>query len=561
MDIILKNGLVYDPANGIDGEVMDLSISNGKIVEKVDEKRAHVIDVSGKTVLPGGVDIHSHIAGPKVNLLRMVRPEDHVKDPDPKTGIKRSGTGHSLPSTFTTGYRYAVMGYTTVFEPANPPMKMLHVHDELNDTPILDKATYLLCGNNWFVMQYLKENKIDECAAYIAWLMEAVKGYAIKIVDAGSVEAWKWGHGVMDLGQQVPNFGVTPRDIIRGLCKVSKMLGLPHPIHVHANRLGYPGNYRTTVETMEAVREFAEEGRPVMHLAHAQFNSYGGMDWPSMKSGAEEVAKYVNGNSHVSLDIGQVVFAETTTMTADGPFEWDLHQITKNKWVNADLEVETGCGGVPIHYKKRNSVHGVMWATGLELALLVKDTNKICLTTDHPNGGPFTSYPRVMSWLLSKKARDRVLRKISRRSKARSSIESLDREYTLLELATVTRSAPATILGLNDKGHLGVGADADLAVYDFDPRKIDLSNQYRDVRKALRKTALTIKDGEVVVKDSEIVSVPMGRTYWVKPKISQDIKQMVVSRLEQEFDEYYTVKMKNYEIPDTYLARSTPVPV
>jgi len=94
--------------------------------------------------MPGGVDIHSHIAGAEVNAGRLLRPEDHVKDVEPKTAITRSGVGHSIPSTFTTGYRYARMGYTTVMNPAMPPLEARHTHEELDDTPIIDKATYPL---------------------------------------------------------------------------------------------------------------------------------------------------------------------------------------------------------------------------------------------------------------------------------------------------------------------------------------------------------------------------------------------------------------------------------
>ena len=32
MSLLIKNGLVYDPLNGIKGEVMDIAIKNGKIV-------------------------------------------------------------------------------------------------------------------------------------------------------------------------------------------------------------------------------------------------------------------------------------------------------------------------------------------------------------------------------------------------------------------------------------------------------------------------------------------------------------------------------------------------
>ena len=96
---------------------MDIAIRDGKIVESVNVQKAKKIDARGLTVMPGGVDIHTHIAGGEVNTGRIVRPEDHVKDAVRKTAITRSGTGYSIPSTFVTGYRYSRMGYTTVMNP------------------------------------------------------------------------------------------------------------------------------------------------------------------------------------------------------------------------------------------------------------------------------------------------------------------------------------------------------------------------------------------------------------------------------------------------------------
>ena len=77
MRLILKNGIVYDPINKINGEKMDICIENGKIVEDV--RNAKIIDVKGKLVLPGGIDVHSHIAGSKVNWGRLFRPEDSIR--------------------------------------------------------------------------------------------------------------------------------------------------------------------------------------------------------------------------------------------------------------------------------------------------------------------------------------------------------------------------------------------------------------------------------------------------------------------------------------------------
>ncbi|MEM2576699.1 MAG: amidohydrolase family protein, partial [Candidatus Bathyarchaeia archaeon] len=201
-EILIKNGFVFDPLNNINGEKMDIAVKNGKIVEKVSSK-AKIIDASNMIVMPGGVDIHSHIAGSKVNAGRILRPEDHIKDFEVKTKVTRSGVGYSVPSTFTTGYRYARMGYTTVFEPATPPLKTRHTHEELRDIPIIDKGCFPLLGNNWFIMEYLKEGKLDECAAYVSWLLNAVKGYAIKIVNPGGTEAWGWGKGIAHLDEEV----------------------------------------------------------------------------------------------------------------------------------------------------------------------------------------------------------------------------------------------------------------------------------------------------------------------------------------------------------------------
>jgi formylmethanofuran dehydrogenase subunit A len=139
MVLLVKNGFVYDPLNGVKGDRMDVAVEDGKIVEKVDMEKAEVIDASGMVVMPGGVDIHTHIAGSEVNAGRLLRPEDHYGDVEAKTATTRSGVGRSVPSTFTTGYRYSRMGYTTICNPSMPPLEARHTHEELDDTPMVDR--------------------------------------------------------------------------------------------------------------------------------------------------------------------------------------------------------------------------------------------------------------------------------------------------------------------------------------------------------------------------------------------------------------------------------------
>jgi formylmethanofuran dehydrogenase subunit A len=557
-ELIIKNGFVYDPLNRIDGQKMDICIRDGKIVKTVKDS-AKVVDASGMIVMPGGVDIHSHIAGGEVNTGRMLRPEDHVKDVEVKTTLTRSGVGYSIPSTFTTGYRYSTMGYTTVMNPSMAPLTARHTHEELADTPMIDKATYPLLGDWWFSLEHIRDGLTKENAAHIAWMLRATKGYAIKIVNPGGLEAWGYGRNVHSLDDVVPNFGITPREIIRGLCKVNTMLNLPHSIHLHTNNLGQPGNYVTALETMKCVENLARDDKPVMHITHIQFCAFKGEDWGSFSSGAEEISNYVNNHNHVTLDVGQVVFSDTTTMTADGPFQFGLYHLTGNKWVNSDVETETSGGIVPFRYKRTSAVHATQWSIGLEIMLLIKDQWKILMTTDHPNAGPFFFYPQIMTWYISKDAREKVLSKINKRARKKSLLPSIDRELSLYELAIVTRAGQAKALGLTDKGHLGVGADADVAIYNINPEVSDVSKNFVDAKKAFERAAYTIKDGEIVVKDGEIVKQIFGKTYWVDVETS--LPHDINDDIKKKFKEYWTVEYDNYPIRDGFLHSPAPIAV
>src|SRR6266850_644037 len=143
----IVNGRVYDPANGVDGEVRDVCIADGRIVADV-APEAGRIDAHGMAVMPGGVDMHCHIAGSKVNLARKLQPEDHRDDVLARTAITRSGVGGTVPSTFTTAMEAAV-----------PPIFARHTLEELHDTPIIDKGFYALMGNNVLLFKLLEKGR------------------------------------------------------------------------------------------------------------------------------------------------------------------------------------------------------------------------------------------------------------------------------------------------------------------------------------------------------------------------------------------------------------------
>ena len=60
----LRGARVHDPANGVDGEVRDVVMREGRIVD-LDPRESgdEEIDAHGCSARAGGIDLHSHIGG------------------------------------------------------------------------------------------------------------------------------------------------------------------------------------------------------------------------------------------------------------------------------------------------------------------------------------------------------------------------------------------------------------------------------------------------------------------------------------------------------------------
>ena len=540
-ELRIKGGKVYDPANGIDGEVRDVLVRDGRIVDKVSEK-ARTFNIPGMVVMPGGIDIHCHIAGPKVNLSRKLQPEDHRLDVHPGTDVTRSGVGGVTPSTFATGYRYAMLGYTTAFDAAVPPLAARHVIEEFHDTPVIDKGFYVLLGNNMFLYDLLKQGRKQDFKDAIAWWVTAARAASVKLVNAGSDEFWKGrrNENVTDVNEKIDPFDLTPLHATAAFIEAVDELNMPHPAHIHCNNLGHSGNVQTTLDTMKAA-----EGHRA-HIAHIQFHSYAGELGKRVQTGSEAIIDYINTHENITTDIGMVMFGKATAMTADAPLTWML-RFKDTKWINADTECESGCGVMPFEYQDTNYTHTMQWAIGLELFLLSQDPWRVMFSTDHPNGASFRTYPRLIRLLMDRGFRAEMMKQVNQKAISNCLLPQLDREYSLYEIAIITRAAPARALGLANKGHLGVGADADITIYTDDENRERMFNAPRYV----------IKAGKSIIEDHEFVDDHIGRFLHTEPEYDSAIEDQI----RPFFDDYYSIRFNNYRVDASYLHDHEVIPL
>lgn len=534
MLIKLSNATVYDPMHGENGVVRDIYVRDERIcASPAAEETIHAeYDLSGRIVMAGAIDIHTHIGGGKVNIGRLLLPEDQRGNPESRTALKRSGGGLSVPSTFVAGYRYAEMGYTACFEPAMLPANARQAHMEMADTPMVDKGAYAMLGSDDYLLRLMAGGADRKTLRdYVGWTLHTSQALALKVVNPGGINAFKFNQRRLDLDEANVHYQVTPRQVLQTLAQALQELGVPHPLHVHGCNLGIPGNLDTTLATINGI-----EGLP-LHLTHIQFHSYGTEGDRKFSSGAAQIAEAVNANPNVSIDVGQILFGQTLTASGDSMRQYagSAHASPK-KWVVMDIECDAGCGVVPFKYRDQSFVNALQWAIGLEIFLQVNDPWRVFLTTDHPNGAPFTSYPHLIRLLMDRSFRNDALSRIQPDAAAASNLGSIDREYSLYEIAIMTRAAPARSLGMTDHGHLGVGARANITVY-----------RHHDNPEVMFATPEWVfKNGRPVVHDGKVTEVVFGGTHVVRPEYDPGVEK----DLRVYFERFRTYSIDSQRLTD-----------
>ena len=541
MKFKIINGKVFDPTQNLNGNKTDIYVDNGIIVKPNPSefyKFKTVYDATDLIVMAGAIDIHSHIAGGNVNNARLLSPEIHSNFLKQNLNRKKNLPGfNSRWTSDGTGYRYAEMGFTTVVEPAVLPINSFLTHLELEKIPMIDKAGLAILGNDSFLLESMHKKKGQNFLNdYVAYTLNSTKCLGLKVINAGGAEFFKKGGETFDLDDVVPSYGVTSRQILTALNKANEDLKIKHPLHVHCNNLGVPGNIKTILETIKTA-----EGRR-MHLAHVQFYGYDNEGKRGFSSGSVQLADAVNKNKNITVDVGQVMFKPTVTISSDILRQYEArNNANPKKWIIN--EVEDGGGGiVPYEYKSKNFVNSLQWLIGLEIFLMIKDPSKVFFTTDHPNGAPFTSYPELFRLLMDYEFRLEKISKINQESLKFSFLKDIKRTYSMYDIAIMTRSSPAKILGLKDRGSLRNGCIADISVYD-PKKKID---------QMFQSAKYVFKNGNEIVRNGKILKYHKSST------IAVDIRyeKSITKDLQSWVNRFYSLDVDDFKVNTDFFRNS-----
>jgi formylmethanofuran dehydrogenase subunit A len=141
----------------------------------------------------------------------------------------------------------------------------------------------------------------------------------------------------------------------------------------------------------------------------------------------------------------------------------------------------------------------------------------------------------LIQLLMDQTVRQERLKQLNPKLLAGSALaDGLTREYTLNEIAIITRAGPARLLGLTRKGHLGPGADADITIYS---RDADLARMFAAPR-------YVFKAGVMMVEEGQLRRAPLGRRLRLQPSYDEAL----LSDLRRFFETYSTVAFENYPV-------------
>lgn len=434
-DVLLRNGRLIDPLNAID-KITDMALEDGKVVaigEDLSGSAAkEVIDVSGKIVMPGIIDMHTHmrtilghphaqrmiaLAG-VCTTLDMAGPLDDILD-----SIEGSGSGVNIG----------------ILEAARSPNTISSDRPDAAERRSLIEKTLEHGGLGIKLLGGHFPMDLDICSAFID--------------EADAAKAWVgWHVGNTEHGSNVEG--------LRDAVDVSKGKFL-HIAHVNSY-------------CRAQVRDEVSEALEAIELLKANPNLF-----------SESYLSPLNGTRLTIGDNGEPLSKVTATCLQKvgcTPDKKGMQEaLLQGK---AGVLYDDGTVGKLLHgpqaveywLSKETSTTGsfaVNPATSRFLLAQAKREDKSFVVDSFSTDGG--TYPRnviVENGLLLVEFG----------------------AFTLKEFVTKASLNGARALSLPQKGHLGIGADADVTILDLDNKK----------------AFATIVDGKVIMKDGRLLGKGTG---------------------------------------------------
>ncbi|MHA1671082.1 MAG: amidohydrolase family protein [Promethearchaeota archaeon] len=536
--LIIRNGIVFDPMNKIEGEKKDILIENGIIVEKFsNQSEIKEIDANNKTVIPAAIDIHSHIASQEINWVRLMGSKNKLFQ----------DTWKGLTLNYIAK-QYIKNGYTFILDANILPSMVKHAIFNLNNLPVIDSGFLLNVSNLWPLELEFQKGMVKQASIFLSNLLTISKGFGLKVYNPFESENWNYQKTREDLNQGGRLYNFKPIDIYENLTKYAEQLSLPHSIHAHVEGYENPNGKKNLMLVLNRIKSLGLQSNSVdtnntrsqiFHLAHASSYNYDGNN--------TELIQFFNDNINFDLDLGVISFDPINPLITNDRIL--INSLQKSdpdyKIFKAGIEAEGDTYSTLRKFDKNNKVHCTLWNNAIELALSIKNKWQIQLSCNFPNYSNISNIPKIATWLMSQKARKEFSKNLN--IKSRNDINS---SITFNEFVIISRSSPSKSLGLgNYKGNLGIGADADLNILNLDLTRFDTEKDYQVLEKELENIEFVIKSGKIIKNGDGIDFNSKGKVFWASGKAEEEEDKFILSKKRDYYQKYYSIFYDTLKVP------------
>ncbi len=260
---------------------------------------------------------------------------------------------------------------------------------------------------------------------------------------------------------------------------------LRHPPGANTSHVHLP--HLAKGDSLSILKSFLEKlsGRRchLSHLSHYAFESRGGRLLPAGRKAAKALAAHPN----VTFDCGPVVFGPALTFTVDDEL---AGRVSKSGGGPLVRHEKSRFAASPYMFRKESYVDSLLWLNAMEMLLSAEDIRQFALAIDFPSGGAISGYPFIVACLMDSQKRNRFMETINQEAVVASALGSIGREFSLSEIVEITRTAPARICGLPQRGGLMPGSVADIVVYE----------KSADIERMVANPRYVILGGEVIIE-------------------------------------------------------------
>lgn len=197
----------------------------------------------------------------------------------------------------------------------------------------------------------------------------------------------------------------------------------------------------------------------ISHLSHHCFERSGKKLFPA----AQKAARLLGKHQNVTFDSAPVTFGRAVILTAETELSDRIASAVKKETVGHPASPYRA---VPYEYRKERYIDSLLWINGMEFLLYLEDLSKLSLSVDFPSGGKVESYPFIIACLMDREKRNAFLDTLNQEAAKTSTLPSIKREYSLYDIARITRSSPAAACAVHNRGNLREGSVADIVLYD-----------------------------------------------------------------------------------------------